>query len=104
MNSSSTIKKTQESREFWDNGSLPLQYNPIYDSAPLVVPYKVGQMFYHTGHVLHQIVPGYDLQPDDRGLLQGHGIKCDGDMETVLLDFNRIKILARRQERGLRNS
>lgn len=69
----------RESREFWENGSLPLQYNPIYDSAPLVVPYKVGQMFYHTGHVLHQIIPGYDLQPDDRRItLQGHGIKCDG--------------------------
>jgi hypothetical protein len=69
----------RESKEFWENGSLPMKYDPIYDSKPLVVPYKVGQLFYHTGHVLHQIVPGYKLDVEDRRItLQGHGVKCDG--------------------------
>lgn len=64
--------------EFWYH-STSLNYNPIYDSKPKVVEYKVGRLFYHTGHVLHQIIPGFDLKPDDRRItLQGHGIKCDG--------------------------
>ena len=72
-------KDPRESKDFWENGSLPVQYDPIYDSAPMVVPYKIGQMFYHTGHVLHQIVPGYKLDVWDRRItLQGHGVKCDG--------------------------
>ena len=45
----------------------------------MVAPYTVGKLFYHTGHVLHQIIPGYKLQEGDRRItLQGHGIKCDG--------------------------
>ena len=69
----------RESKEFWENGSLPFKYNPIYDTKPMVVPYTVGKLFYHVGHILHQIIPGYNLQPGDRRItLQGHGIKCDG--------------------------
>ena len=45
----------------------------------MVVPYTIGKLMYHTGHVLHQIIPGYKLQDGDRRMtLQGHGIKCDG--------------------------
>ena len=69
----------RESKEFWGNGSVPLEYSPIYDTKPMVVPYTVGKLFYHVGHILHQIIPGYKLQPGDRRItLQGHGIKCDG--------------------------
>ncbi len=69
----------RENKEFWENGSLPFEYNHIYDTKPMVVPYEVGKLFYHTGHVLHQIIPGYKLQVGDRRMtLQGHGIKCDG--------------------------
>jgi len=69
----------RENKEFWDNGSLPMEYNAIYDTKPMVVPYTTGKLFYHTGHILHQIIPGYKLQEGDRRItLQGHGIKCDG--------------------------
>ena len=39
------IMDPRESKEFWDNGSLPLEYNPIYDTKPMVVPYTVGKLF-----------------------------------------------------------
>ncbi|BCU98447.1 MAG: hypothetical protein CM15mV22_0790 [Eurybiavirus sp.] len=56
----------------------------------MVVPYKIGQLFYHTGHVLHQIV-GYKLDVWDRRItLQGHGVKCDG-YGNCTLDFDRSK-------------
>ena len=47
----------RESKEFWGNGSVPLEYSPIYDTKPMVVPYTVGKLFYHVGHILHQIIP-----------------------------------------------
>ena len=81
----STIKKfmedvdPRENKEFWDNGSLPFDYNAIYDTKPMVIPYTVGKLFYHTQHILHQIIPGYKPSNVDRRItLQGHGIKCDG--------------------------
>ena len=41
--------------------------------------YNKGEMVYFIGHLLHQMMPGRDLQPTDRRItVQGHGIKCDG--------------------------
>ena len=69
----------RDSEDFWDNGSIPMKYDPIYDTKPMVMPYTVGESCYHTGHVLHQIVPGYKLTPGDRRVtLQGHAVRCDG--------------------------
>ena len=73
------MKDPRDEKEFWLNESVSFKYDPIYDTKPMVVPYEVGKLFYHTGHVLHQIIPGYQLDGDDRRItLQGHGIKCDG--------------------------
>ena len=60
----------------WENDSASF-YQP--DGNPKVEMYHEGSMIWFTGHVLHQIIPGYKLNPDDmRITLQGHGIKCDG--------------------------
>ena len=41
--------------------------------------YTEGEMIYFIGHLLHQMMPGVNVQPDDRRItVQGHGIKCDG--------------------------
>jgi|TARA_S200000501_G_C20697062_1_gene687828 hypothetical protein len=69
----------RDSPEFWANSSISLKYDAIYDTKPMAVPYEVGKLFYHTGHILHQIIPGYNLDGSDRRItLQGHGVKCDG--------------------------
>lgn len=42
-------------------------------------PYKVGRLVLHSGHMVHQIAPGKNLQLDDaRITLQGHGLLCWG--------------------------
>ncbi len=49
------------------------------DEDPTVNPYHDGQMIYFIGHLLHQMMPGIDVKPDDKRLtVQGHGVKCDG--------------------------
>lgn len=65
-----------KSPEMWENDSAG-HYKP--DGNPVVEMYHEGSMIWFTGHMLHQIAPGYKLEPDDmRITLQGHGIKCDG--------------------------
>lgn len=42
-------------------------------------PYQIGQIVLHSGHTLHQIAPGKNLQPDDdRITLQGHALFSQG--------------------------
>ncbi len=41
--------------------------------------YTVGRLVWHSGHIVHQIAPGKNLQPDDERItLQGHGLFCQG--------------------------
>ena len=41
--------------------------------------YRVGHMVLHSGHMVHQIAPMVNAQPDDERItLQGHGLLCDG--------------------------
>ena len=41
--------------------------------------YTEGEMIYFIGHLLHQMMPGVNVQPTDRRItVQGHGQKCDG--------------------------
>ena len=41
--------------------------------------YTEGEMIYFVGHLLHQMMPGVNVQPTDRRItVQGHGQKCDG--------------------------
>ena len=41
--------------------------------------YNTGEMIYFIGHLLHQMMPGVNVQPTDRRItVQGHGVKCDG--------------------------
>ena len=41
--------------------------------------YNEGEMIYFIGHLLHQMMPGVNVQPTDRRItVQGHGQKCDG--------------------------
>ena len=41
--------------------------------------YNKGEMIYFIGHLLHQMMPGVNVQPTDRRItVQGHGVKCDG--------------------------
>ncbi len=41
--------------------------------------YRCGHLALHSGHLMHQIAPGIDLQPqDERITLQGHGVYADG--------------------------
>ncbi|MGH3379378.1 MAG: hypothetical protein ACRDP6_32065 [Actinoallomurus sp.] len=41
------------------------------------IPYALGRMVIHSGHLLHQVAPSSSVQPDDERLtLQGHGIWC----------------------------
>ena len=40
-------------------------------------PYQLGKLALHSGHFVHQIAPGKNMQPDDQRItLQGHGT-CD---------------------------
>lgn len=42
------------------------------------VPYDLGALYVHDGHLLHQIAPAPAAAPDDaRITLQGHGMRCD---------------------------
>ena len=41
--------------------------------------YNKGEMIYFVGHLLHQMMPGINVQPTDKRItVQGHGQKCDG--------------------------
>ena len=41
--------------------------------------YTEGEMIYFMGYLLHQMMPGVNVQPTDRRItVQGHGVKCDG--------------------------
>lgn len=43
------------------------------------VPYTVGVMALHSGHILHQVAPTSRVEPDDERLtLQGHGVWSAG--------------------------
>jgi len=68
-------------KDFWQNKTSPVLHeeDPIYDTKPIVLPYKAGRASYHIGRVWHQIMPGHKLCGTDRRItLQGHGVKCDG--------------------------
>ena len=41
--------------------------------------YNEGEMVYFMGYLLHQMMPGVNVQPDDKRItVQGHGQKCNG--------------------------
>lgn len=47
----------------------------IKSRAKSFYPYQVGQIIIHSGHTIHQISSGKNIQPDDERItLQGHGI------------------------------
>ena len=49
------------------------------ESPAITNLYTEGEMIYFIGHLLHQMMPGVNVQPDDRRItVQGHGQKCDG--------------------------
>ena len=49
------------------------------ESPAITNLYTEGEMIYFIGHLLHQMMPGVNVQPTDRRItVQGHGIKCDG--------------------------
>ena len=49
------------------------------ESPAITNLYTEGEMIYFIGHLLHQMMPGINVQPDDRRItVQGHGQKCDG--------------------------
>lgn len=54
----------------------------VADRPPHFHEYRVGHLAMHSGHMVHQIAPSPDLDPDDprdeRLTLQGHGIRCGG--------------------------
>ena len=71
----------RECKNAWKDKVSPILFenDPIYDTKPMVLPYKVGRACYHIGPIWHQIMPGYELSDTDRRItLQGHGVKCDG--------------------------
>lgn len=50
----------------------------LRDHAPTYVPYDVGSMVVHDGHLVHQIAPLARLaHGDERITLQGHAIRCN---------------------------
>lgn len=54
-------------------GELARGHTPAYHA------YQRGHMALHSGHLMHQIAPGIDLQPDDERItLQGHGVRVAG--------------------------
>ena len=49
------------------------------ESSPVSNLYNEGEMIYFMGHLLHQMMPGVNIQPTDKRItVQGHGQKCDG--------------------------
>jgi hypothetical protein len=47
-------------------------------SAPAIIPYRLGQLFFFIGQQRHVIAPSWSLSPTDRRItLQGHGVCCD---------------------------
>ncbi len=45
-------------------------------------PYEIGKLYLHSGHWIHQVAPGKNIQPeDDRITLQGHGIFSQGEWQ-----------------------
>ncbi|PZU95065.1 MAG: hypothetical protein DCE90_13285 [Pseudanabaena sp.] len=47
--------------------------------SPNFYPYELGSLVIHSGHILHQIAPCIDIQPnDERITLQGHAILNNG--------------------------
>ena len=49
------------------------------ESSPISNLYNEGEMIYFMGHLLHQMMPGVNIQPTDKRItVQGHGQKCDG--------------------------
>lgn len=54
----------------------------IKETSPIVdydfVPYRVGDLSFFTGHVVHRVAGRHKLKREDRRItLQGHGIECD---------------------------
>lgn len=48
--------------------------------ATLYQPYTPGVLVLHSGHLLHQIAPVAQVNPDDERItLQGHGVNCNGE-------------------------
>ena len=65
-----------KNKYLWDNGSVN-GYDP--KEEPLYEEYTEGSMVYFIGHLVHQIAPAKNCQPDDKRItLQGHAIMCDG--------------------------
>lgn len=47
--------------------------------TPVLHTYLRGHLALHSGHLMHQLAPGIDLQPDDERItLQGHGVRVAG--------------------------
>ncbi|MGH9198806.1 MAG: hypothetical protein ACRD1T_24150 [Acidimicrobiia bacterium] len=47
---------------------------------PVYHPYTPGTLVLHSGHLLHQIAPVAEVDPDDERItLQGHGLCCAGE-------------------------
>lgn len=41
--------------------------------------YKLGKLALHSGHLVHQIAPAQNVQPEDERItIQGHGFPCEG--------------------------
>ena len=71
----------------WDDKVDPYSFNYTtnktklseLESASVTNLYNTGEMIYFIGHLLHQMMPGFNVQPTDRRItVQGHGVKCDG--------------------------
>lgn len=84
------LPKTGGSLYLWDTIDLTVEQISTFNfqdprdkenqiPTPRVMEYEVGKLFYHTGHILHQIAPGKNLSVNDKRItLQGHGVKCNG--------------------------
>ena len=49
------------------------------ESPAITNLYTEGEMIYFMGYLLHQMMPGVNVEPTDRRItVQGHGQKCDG--------------------------
>jgi succinylglutamate desuccinylase len=50
----------------------------IKGEIPNYIEYKVGKLFYHKGHTIHQINKRKMEYGDRRITLQAHAVRCDG--------------------------